>query len=74
MDDPKNTAALKRALLFGPLVSLLLLLAALVMYGVLGFIGWEGSGRILAALCSGPILGFAISGALWIAYKARLTT
>jgi len=49
-------------------------LAALVMYGVLGFIGWEGSGRILAALCSGPILGFAIAGALWIAYKARLTT
>lgn len=46
--------------------------AALIIYAVLGLVGWSGAARALCAMAVGPILASAVIFFWWSGHRSRL--
>ncbi len=53
--------------------SLVFFAAALIIYVVLGLVGWSGAARALCAMAVGPILASAVILFWWMGHRAPLS-
>jgi hypothetical protein len=63
-----NPQVMSRGTLLGGVLLMLFALSAGAIYLLSGALGWEGNGRVLAAILAGPLVGSLLFG-LWLSYR-----
>ena len=77
MFDPSNPlspAVWRRGAKLGLIWLALFVAVTVVIYALMGVIGWSGAARALCAMCTGPVLGIVIIIVWWMIRRPVLST